>query len=121
MKSCSGMASYHDDSVTLTGLDQPLHINAQMVSGDFFSVLGIPPMLGRGFTRDEEKPGTRVVVLSHQLWQSAFHGDREIVGRTITLDKQSYTVIGVMPAGFVFPIDNNPPLLWRTFALDAES
>jgi putative ABC transport system permease protein len=92
-----------------------------MVSGDFFSVLGIPPMLGRGFTREEEKPGTRVVVLSHQLWQSAFQGDRGIVGRNITLDKQSYTVIGVMPAGFVFPIENNPSLLWRTFAPDAES
>ncbi len=121
MKSLSGLASYHGDSVTLTGLDQPLHINAQMVSGDFFSVIGVQPMLGRGFTREEEKPGTRVVVLSHQLWESAFHGDRDIVGRNITLDKQSYAVIGVMPAGFVFPVDNNPPLLWRTFAPDAES
>jgi putative ABC transport system permease protein len=120
-KSFSGIASYHGDSVTLTGLDQPLHVNASMVSGDFFSVLGIQPMLGRGFTREEEKPGTRAVVLSHQLWQSAFHGDRDIVGRTITLDKQSYTVAGVMPAGFVFPIVNNPPQLWRTMAPDAET
>lgn len=120
-KSFSAIASYHGDSVTLTGLDEPLHVNASMVSGDFFSVLGVQPMMGRGFTREEEKPGTRVVVLSHQLWESAFHGDRGIVGRTITMDKQSYTVIGVMPAGFVFPIDNNPPLLWRTLAPDAET
>jgi putative ABC transport system permease protein len=120
-KSLSGIASYHGDSVTLTGLDQPLHVTASMVSGDFFSVLGTQPMLGRGFTREEEKPGTRVVVLSQQLWQSAFHGDRSIVGRTITIYNQSYTVTGVMPAGFVFPIDNDPPLLWRTFALDAET
>jgi putative ABC transport system permease protein len=120
MKSVS-MASYHGDSATLTGIDQPLHVTGSMVSGDFFSVLGVQPMLGRGFTREEEKPGTRVVVLSHQLWESAFHGDRDIVGKTITLDKQKYNVIGVMPAGFSFPIVNNPPQMWRTFAPDAES
>jgi putative ABC transport system permease protein len=120
-KSVSGMASYHDDSVTLTGLEQPLHVTAQVVSGDFFNVIGTQPILGRGFTRDEEKPGTRMVVLSHQLWKSAFHGDSGIVGRTITLDKQNYTVVGVMPAGFAFPIQNDPAKLWRTFAREAES
>ena len=120
-KSFSGMASYHGDPVTLTGLDQPLHVTGCMVSSDFFSVLGIQPLLGRGFTREEEKPGTRVVVLSHQLWETAFHSDREIVGKTITLDKQSYNVVGVMPAGFTFPIVNNPPQLWRTLAPDAET
>ena len=120
-KSFTGMACYHGDSVTLTGLERPLHVTAEIVSSDFFSVLGTLPLLGRGFTRDEEKPGTRVVVLSHQLWQSAFHGDRSIIGRTITIYNQSYTVIGVMPAGFVFPIDNNPPQLWRTLATDAET
>ena len=120
-KSFSGMASYHSDSVTLTGLDQPLHLEGQVVSGDFFSVLGIQPMLGRGFAREEEKPGTRVVVLSHTLWESAFHGDRGIVGRTITLDKQSYTVVGVMPAGFMFPIASQPQSFWRTFSRDAET
>jgi len=51
-------------------------------------------LLGRGFTREEEKPGTRVVVLSHDLWQSAFHGDRSIIGRAITIYKDSYTVVG---------------------------
>lgn len=120
-KSFSAIACYHGDSFTLTGLDEPLHINGQTVSGDFFSVLGTRPLLGRGFTRDEEKPGTRVVVLSHQLWESAFHGDRGIVGRAITMDKQSYTVVGVMPSGFAFPLDNDPPRLWRTFAPDSET
>ncbi|HEX7286491.1 MAG TPA: ABC transporter permease [Candidatus Angelobacter sp.] len=120
-KSFSAMASYHGDSFTLTGLDEPLHVNGDTVSGDFFSVLGVKPFLGRGFTREEEKPGTRVVVLSHRLWQSAFHGDSGIVGRAITMDKQSYTVVGVMPAGFMFPVDNDPPRLWRTFAPEAET
>ena len=120
-KSFSAIASYHGDSFTLTGLDEPLHVNGQTVSGDFFSVLGTQPLLGRGFTRDEEKPGARVVVLSHQLWESAFHGDRGIVGRAITMDKQSYTVVGVMPSSFSFPIENDPPRLWRTFAPEAET
>ena len=120
-KSFDGMASYHGDSFTLTGLEQPLHVTAATVSSDFFSVLGTQPFLGRGFTRDEEKPGTRVVVLSHEIWQSVFHSDRSIVGRAITMDKQSYTVVGVMPAGFAFPLDSEPPRMWRTFAPEAES
>lgn len=120
-KSFTAMASYHEDSFTLAGLDQPLHISGYTVAGDFFSILGTNPLLGRGFTRDEEKPGTRVVVLSHDLWQSAFHGDRAIVGHVITLDKENYTVVGVMPAGFAFPMDVDPPKLWRTFAVDGET
>jgi len=120
-KSFSGMASYHQDSFTLTGQDQPLHVAGVTVAGDFFSILGTKPLLGRGFTMAEEKPGTRVVVLSHDLWQSAFHGDRSIVGGTVTLDKQSYTVVGVMSAGFAFPLDAEPPKLWRTLAIDAET
>src|SRR5262249_6971883 len=98
-----------------------LHVTAAMVSGDFFTVLGAQPMLGRVFTREDEKPGTRVVILSHQLWESAFHGDRNIVGRAITMNEQSYTVIGVMRAGFVYPLDNDPPRMWRPFAPEAES
>jgi putative ABC transport system permease protein len=120
-KSFTAMASYHQDSFTLAGLDQPLHVSGETVSGDFFSILETQPLLGRGFTRDEEKPGTRVVVLGHELWQSAFHGDRSIVGHAITLDKQSYTVVGVMPTGFAFPLDADPPKLWRTLAIDSET
>ena len=120
-QSFTAMASYHQDSFTLAGMDQPLHVSGETVSGDFFSILGTQPLLGRGFTRDEEKPGTRVVVLSHDLWQSAFHGDRGIIGRAITLYKESYTVVGVMPAGFAFPLDAEPPKLWRTLAVDSET
>lgn len=120
-KSFNGMACYHQDSFTLSGQDQPLHVAGLTVAGDFFSVLGTQPLLGRGFNRDEEKPGTRVVVLSHDLWQSAYHGNRDIIGHAITVDKQSYTVVGVMPAGFAFPLDAEPPKLWRTLAIEAES
>jgi len=121
-KSFTGMASYHGDSFTLTGTAEPLHIDGVTVAGDFFSVIGAKPLLGRGFTQEDEKPGTRVVVLSHELWQSVFHGDREIVGQAVTLDKQRYTVVGIMPAGFAFPLDQiDPPKLWRTFAIESET
>jgi putative ABC transport system permease protein len=120
-KSFSGMAAYHGDSFTLTNLPQPLHVNGVTVTGGFFTIVGQQPFLGRDFSREEEKPGTRVVVLSHQLWESVFHGDRDIIGRAISMDKQSYTVIGVMPAGYVFPMEGDPPQLWRSSAVDAET
>ncbi len=120
-KSFSGMAAYHGDSFTLTGLPQPLHVFGVTATGGFFTTVGQQPFLGRDFTREEEKPGTRVVVLSHQLWESAFHGDRGIIGRAIAMDKQSYTVIGVMPAGYVFPMEGDAPQLWRSSATDAET
>ncbi|HEV3042123.1 MAG TPA: ABC transporter permease [Candidatus Angelobacter sp.] len=115
------MASYHSDDFTLIGSGDPIHVTGETVSSEFFSVLRVPPMLGRGFWAEEEKPGTRVVVLSHDLWQSAFAGDRNVVGRKITLNRQSYEVVGVMPAGFTFLFDDQLPKLWRTFSPDAEA
>ena len=116
----SSLACYHPDDFTLTGIQQPLHLPGVTVSSDFFSVLGVSPMMGRGFRPEEEKPGSRVVVLSHELWQSVYGGDANIVGRAITLNQKSYEVIGVMPSGFAFPPSANPPKLWRTLAVDAE-
>lgn len=113
------MASYRSTGSTLTGSGEPRHLNGVVVSAEFFRVLGVRPFLGRDFLPGEEKPGTRVVVLSHQLWQTAFGSALDIAGRTITLDGHSYTVAGVMPAGFVFPIRNPLPDLWTTLADDA--
>ena len=118
-KSFSGLASYHDTYVTLTGTGDPKHLDGEIVSADFFNVLGIQPEIGRGVSLDDEKPGAHVVVLSHELWQSAFGSDRDIVGRSITLDNNSYTVIGVMPRGFSFPIQNPAPALWTSLGDDA--
>src|SRR6185369_12351750 len=74
------------------------------VTHDFFSVLGVTPILGRPFTPEEDQPGSNnVVMLSAGLWQSRFGGARDIVGRSIKLDGDSYKVIGVMPPGFEFP------------------
>jgi predicted permease len=84
------------------GTGEPERIWGQVVSGNYFSLLGVQPVLGRGITPDEDQVLGRdpVVVLSHALWQRRFGGDREILGRTIVLNGQSYTVVGIAPAGF---------------------
>jgi len=74
------------------------------VTSDMFSVLGVRPFLGRAFTRVEDAPDTRVVVISYDLWRTAFNRDRNIIGRKILLSLRPYTVIGVMPQGFRYPV-----------------
>ncbi len=117
--SFEGLAAYRDSGFTLTGKGEPKHLSGQIVTGNFFGVLGIPPAMGRGVGIEDEKIGTHVVVLSHQLWQTALGSPKDIVGQAITLDNVSYTVIGVMPGGFGFPIQNPAPMLWTSSADDA--
>jgi predicted permease len=98
------MAIYHYGGFTLTAGDHAESVDATGVSGDFFATLGVRPTLGRTFTAEDDKPGqSHVVVLSNRFWQQHFGSNREIVGRTITLDGATYTVIGVMPPSFRFP------------------
>lgn len=121
-KSFSSMASYTTNGLTLGGQrgTPARRISGAEVSSDFFSSLGVAPALGRGFTRSEELPGSRSVVLSHSTWQTEFAADPTILGKTITLSDNIYTVIGVMPPGFAFPILNTDIALWTTFAIEAE-
>ena len=116
--SFDSIASYRRDSHTLTGSGTPQNLDSEIVSSEFFRVLGINPTLGRGFVIEDEKPGTHVAVLSYPLWQSTFGSAPDIVGRNITLDSTSYTVIGVAPQGFLFPVLNPAPALWTSLADD---
>jgi putative ABC transport system permease protein len=98
------IAAYQFDNFSLQGRDQPERVSAATVSANFFAALGVPPMLGRAFQAEDEAPGkNRVVMLSEQLWQQNFGADPQIAGKEITLDGQSYIIIGVMPDGFRFP------------------
>jgi predicted permease len=115
-----GMASYTNGAATLTGVGEAQHLNAEEVSSNFFQVLGVAPLLGRDFRWEEEKPGNRAVMLSYALWESRFGGDRGIVGRPVTLDGEQYTVAGVMPKGFNFPIVQPAIEVWRSIAATAE-
>ena len=90
-------------TANLTGRDRPEQINGVQLTADMFHLLGVPPLLGRTFSDGEDQPGNeRVIVLSHRLWQRRFGGDSNIINQQITLDGQSYTIIGVMPKEFQF-------------------
>ena len=115
------LVTSRDTNLILTGAGQPVQLDGEMVTWDLFPVLGIKPELGRGFVQSEEAAGAHVVVLSHALWQRQFGGDPHIVGRTITLDRRPYTVVGVAPAGFAFPVSEPGIQLWTTIAADREA
>lgn len=98
----------------LTGSGEPLQLESAKVTGRFFSVLGANAELGRVFDESDDRVnGPRVVVISQNLWRDRFGGDPNIAGKSIRLNKDSFTVLGVMPASFVFPrgIDLWIPLL----------
>jgi predicted permease len=110
---------YRDEEFSLSGHGEAIHVDGEIVSWDLFPLLRVQPELGRGFLPDEEKPGTNVAVLSHELWQSYFGGDRNVVGRPATINGRAFTIVGVAPPGFHFPIPNPSVQLWTTLAEDA--
>jgi putative ABC transport system permease protein len=103
-KSYASLAALDAQAMNLTGGSEPERIGAARVGATFWSLLGVTPQVGRGFAPNEDsQPAARTVVLSDGLWKRRFGGDRRIVGKTIALDGNSFTVIGVAPAGFSFP------------------
>jgi putative ABC transport system permease protein len=119
-RSFSAMATHRGIGATLTGVTPAAHLSGQIVSSDFFTVLQVLPALGRGFVAADDRAGVRVIVLSHGAWQTRFGSDPHIVGRVVTLEGRPHTVIGVMPAGFRFPLDESAPDFWTSLAPDAE-
>ena len=115
-----GIASFTGGTATMELRGESQRLEIQTVSSNFFQVLRFAPMLGRDFTWDDEKPGNRAVMLSYAFWQSQFGADRQIAGKTITMNGQSYIVAGVMPKSFQFPIENPAPALWKSIADEAE-
>jgi len=110
------MAVYTDTRFSLSTSNDPLSLIGAVVSSDFFSVLRTNATQGRTFTPDEERPGRdQVVVIGHGLWQRAFGGNSNIIGQTLTINSRSFTVVGIMPAGFEFPQEAElwVPLAWN--------
>jgi len=102
---------------TYTGGQEPQQISGAGVSPDFFSALGVEPVLGRNFLPEEERPGGRLaVIVSHDFWIHNLGGNAEAIGRNITLNHQSYTVVGVMPGSFQFPAESVK--LWEPLRLE---
>ncbi|HEY6205335.1 MAG TPA: ABC transporter permease [Chthoniobacterales bacterium] len=98
------------------GAGEPERVPRAGVTRDFFDVIGVQPMLGRAFLAEEEQSQEiRVAILGERLWQRRFGSDRDIIGKTITINAQPVTVIGVMPAGFDFPFDSE---VWTPAGID---
>ncbi len=91
-----------NEAVSLTGQGEPERVSATRVTANYFSILGVSPALGRAFAVGEDQSGSdRVVILSHALWERRYGSDPKLVGATVRLNGESYTVIGVMPSGFL--------------------
>ncbi|HKS97560.1 MAG TPA: ABC transporter permease, partial [Terriglobia bacterium] len=99
----SSIAAFQGQNFNLTGLDQPERLSGWNVSQSFFGTLGVRPFLGRDFLPDEDQPGGQpVVVVTYGFWQRRLGGDPSLVGKPLTLNGRSYTVIGILPASFKF-------------------
>lgn len=112
------LLAYHDTTNTLTGVGHPLQLDGEVVSWEIVPTLGISPELGRGFSPEDERPGSKVVLISHDLWKSQFAGDPSVVGRTLRLGGSAYTILGVMPSAFRFPVTEPKNSFWTTLAAD---
>lgn len=103
----TGLAAIGYASISLKpeGLQEPETLKAQAVTADFFSVLGVPPMVGRAFTKEHEREGTpRVAVISHALWQRRFGGKPDVIGRHLPGQRADLRILAVMPPAFTYPV-----------------
>ena len=120
MRSIDGMAGYTDygSSITLLGQGDPVLLNATYTTGNFLSVLGVRPMLGRGFEeQDDWDSGQRPAILSARVWRSHFRADSSVIGKSFSFGGiRQWTVVGVMPDAFSFPAPSTDvwlPMLWN--------
>jgi len=104
-QSFSALAAYTRTAGTLAQAEDAQYLEGVAITPEIFDVLGVPPLLGRGFTPEEAKnDADRVVVLTYPLWQRAFGGDPKVLGQQINISGRGITVIGVMPQGWKFPV-----------------
>ena len=108
----------YSPGANLTGVGEAARVDVVPVTVGFFDLLGVRPILGRGFSASEGQPGqNQVVLLSASVWRREFGGDRNVLNKTIHLDGTPYTIVGVMPAGLLYP----PGDLWVPLVLDASN
>ena len=123
-RSFERLAAYYNLNLTLTGDREAQLLRGTVTTADLFPLLGVSPILGRTLLPDEDAagggPGGRPAILSWQTWQQHFGGDTGVIGRTIDLNNSRFTIVGVMPAGFRFPIQPQPTEVWISTALDNE-
>jgi putative ABC transport system permease protein len=113
------LSAYHELAFTMTVGGRSTYTPGAVVSADFFSTLGVQPLLGRSFRPEEERAGADVAVISDSLWRSEFGAAADAVGRVTTINARPFTIVGVMPAGFRYPLSVPAAQLWVTTAQDA--
>jgi putative ABC transport system permease protein len=124
----SSLGVFGTERVELSGVETPETVDSAKMSASLFATLGVEPALGRVWTAEEDPPGHDVVVLDYRFWQERFAGSPDVVGTTVRVDRDPYTVIGVMPASFTFPprglaASGRPanlftPTAWEPFQLE---
>jgi predicted permease len=117
-----GLAAFASIPFVLSGRDGAESVPGELVTGNYFDVLGVKIPLGRSFAPEEDRVGApiRVVILSHEAWTNRFGADPTIIGRTLSLNGNSYNVIGVAPRGFTSPILGRAPEIWAPMPLQPE-
>ena len=122
-RSFSRLAAYSGKGFAFLDGAKVQNLRGQRVTGNFFATLGVEPVFGRSFRIEDEQAGGGSVglsvILSNELWQHQFNGNPDVLGRELTLDRRSFTIIGVMPAGFQYPIEAEATDLYVTVAIDA--
>jgi len=121
--SFASLGAYTGNGYEFSGRGEPAQINGTRLTGGVFPTLGVQPILGRVFTQQEDTQHQQVAVLSYSTWQSRFHGDKDIIGSKILLDRKPYEVIGVMPRNFEFPLAPgrlNQSELWLPMSFTSE-
>jgi putative ABC transport system permease protein len=119
-RSLTDVAAYDFDQATLTGAGEPRHVNVSHVNASMFPILGVQAYLGRTFTSEEDQSGRYLAVLSYKFWRTYLNGNKDVVGRSVNLNGRTYTIVGVMPAGFQFPVSSDARDLWLTMAAREE-
>ena len=124
-RTLASIALYTRDDLQLMHEEKPERLATVRITDDFLPTLGVSPALGRNFLPSEMLRGVHVVILSHTLWKSRFHADPQIVGKTIRLDRDTWTIVGVLPAGFQHvgagyrsPLQGDTVALWAPLGLD---
>jgi putative ABC transport system permease protein len=116
-RTLASLAAWRAVTATLTGVGAATRVNMQVVSAEFFPLLGVEPLVGRALERLDDHPGApQVVVLGHAFWQQRFGGDRGVIGRLVQFSDRPYQVVGVMPAGFRFISQDTD--VWTALRLD---
>jgi len=116
-RTVAAFAGWRPSAFTLTGTGEPVRVNAQLVSAEFFPLLGVAPLLGRPISdRDDGPKAPLVAVISYELWQRRFARDPNTIGRVVQFSARSVEIIGIMPAGFRFIYQDND--VWAPGGLD---